>query len=160
MLSFLPSPLSLPSSLSPPPPSRRPFVFGGRVRRDAALCNSSAGEAHAVYTIAPRRDSVPGGHASPECLLTCHVQVSAKPYYRHIIPRRSRLAPVLSCPVLSCLVLSCPVLSRPVPSCPVPSCPVLSCPVLPCPVVSCAVLSCPVLPCPALSHELVNTRYS
>lgn len=30
-----------------------------------------------MYTIAPRRDSVPGGLASPECLLTCHVQVSA-----------------------------------------------------------------------------------
>lgn len=32
-----------------------------------------------MYTIAPRRDSVPGGHASPECLLTCHVQVSVAP---------------------------------------------------------------------------------
>lgn len=36
----------------------------------------SAGEAHLVYTISPRRDSVPGGHASQECMLACHVQVS------------------------------------------------------------------------------------
>ncbi|CBJ29444.1 conserved unknown protein [Ectocarpus siliculosus] len=36
------------------------------------------GEAHLVYTIAPRRDSVPGGHASPECMLSCHVQVDPK----------------------------------------------------------------------------------
>lgn len=33
------------------------------------------GEAHAVYTISPRRDSVPGGTVSSECLLACHVQV-------------------------------------------------------------------------------------
>lgn len=40
-----------------------------------AHCGVNAGEAHLVYTISPRRDSVPGGHASPECMLACHVQV-------------------------------------------------------------------------------------
>lgn len=34
-----------------------------------------AGEAHIVYTIAPRRDSLPDYHGSQECLLACHVQV-------------------------------------------------------------------------------------
>ncbi|CAM9908395.1 unnamed protein product [Scytosiphon promiscuus] len=36
------------------------------------------GEAHILYTISPRRDSVPGGHASQECMLACHVQVDPK----------------------------------------------------------------------------------
>ncbi|CAM9152802.1 unnamed protein product [Hapterophycus canaliculatus] len=36
------------------------------------------GEAHLLYTISPRRDSVPGGHASQECMLACHVQVDPK----------------------------------------------------------------------------------
>lgn len=41
-------------------------------------CDAYTGEAHIVYTISPRRDSVPGGHASQECMLACHVQVSRK----------------------------------------------------------------------------------
>lgn len=40
-------------------------------------CDANAGEAHLLYTISPRRDSVPGGHASQECMLACHVQVSS-----------------------------------------------------------------------------------
>eukprot|EP00903_Cladosiphon_okamuranus_P015669 g14470.t1 len=36
------------------------------------------GEAHLVYTISPRRDSMPGGHASSECMLACHAQVDPK----------------------------------------------------------------------------------
>eukprot|EP00752_Nemacystus_decipiens_P007751 g6928.t2 len=36
------------------------------------------GEAHLVYTISPRRDSMPGGHSSTECMLACHAQVDPK----------------------------------------------------------------------------------
>lgn len=36
------------------------------------------GEAHLVYTISPRRDSMPGGHSSSECMLACHAQVKGQ----------------------------------------------------------------------------------
>lgn len=36
---------------------------------------ANTGEAHLVYTISPRRDSMPGGHSSTECMLACHAQV-------------------------------------------------------------------------------------
>lgn len=55
------------------------------------------GEAHLVYTICPRRDSLPG-HASSECMLACHAQVKARACCFHISTALKELPFIYVCP--------------------------------------------------------------